>query len=296
MDEKTKDVFYKYHPAVNFIFFALALGFTMMLKSPAAQLISFFCALIYSIKTEGREALGFSVKVCLPVILITAFINPAFNHQGVSILLYLPGGNPLTLESILYGFSSGLMLASVLLWFKNFNRVITSDKFIYLFGRIIPSLSLVLSMTLRFIPEFRQQTERVKEAQKSIGRNGEGGIINKIKHAVTVISIMVTWSLENAIDTADSMKSRGYGLKGRTAFTIYTLEARDKYALLWLIASGIYVLCGTVASGFYFKFFPMISSAPLNAITISFYFVYAGMLFTPVILNASEERKWTSLT
>ena len=35
---------------------------------------------------------------------------------------------------------------------------------------------------------------------------------------ITILSIMVTWCLENAIETADSMKSRGCGLPGRSAF------------------------------------------------------------------------------
>ncbi|MBE7055615.1 MAG: energy-coupling factor transporter transmembrane protein EcfT, partial [Ruminococcaceae bacterium] len=45
----------------------------------------------------------------LPALLLMALINPAFNHEGVTILYYLPGGNPLTLESVYYGFLSATM-------------------------------------------------------------------------------------------------------------------------------------------------------------------------------------------
>ena len=104
----------------------------------------------------------------------------------------------------------------------------TSDKFVYLFGRLIPALSLVLSMALRFVPKFQAQFHVVSEAQRCIGRDvSDGGVIRRIRNAVTIFSIMLTWSLENAIETADSMKSRGYGLPGRTAFSIYRFDDRD---------------------------------------------------------------------
>ena len=165
-----KDRFSHYHPLVNFLYFALVISFSMALNHPLTQGISLVCAIVYAVQTEGKKAVLFCLKWCLPMVLLTAFINPAFSHEGVTVLRYLPTGNPLTLESILYGISSGVLIATVFLWFLNFNRVITSDKFIYLFGRIIPALSLVLSMTLRFVPKFKAQLQLVTDAPKSIGR------------------------------------------------------------------------------------------------------------------------------
>ena len=290
------DCFAKYHPLVNFLYFVLVIGFSMMLNHPVAQGISFICACAYAVQIEGKKAVLFTLKWCLPIMLLTAFMNPAFSHEGVTILLYFPTGNPLTLESILYGLSSGVMLATVMLWFVNFNRVITSDKFIYLFGRIIPALSLVLSMTLRFIPKFKAQMNMVVDAQRSIGRDiSEGSLWRRMKIAVTVLSIMVTWALENAIETADSMKSRGYGLKGRTAFSIYRFDDRDNYALLYLGFCGCYLVTGIIVSAFGFRYFPSIRYIGLNTVTISFQFVYLILCIMPTVLNAVEERKWKTI-
>ena len=226
------DSFQKYHPLVNFLYFSLVIGFAMALNHPLAQVISFTCGCIYAVQAEGKKAVLFSLRWCLPIMLLTAFMNPAFSHEGVTVLLYFPTGNPLTLESILYGLSTGLMLATVMLWFMNFNRVIVSDKFIYLFGKLIPAMSLVLSMTLRFIPKFKSQMDTVLDAQKCIGRDiSRGSIWQRTKIAIMVLSIMITWALENAIETADSMKSRGYGLKGRSAFSIYHFDDRDQFAM-----------------------------------------------------------------
>ena len=290
------DRFVYYHPLVNFLYFALVIGFSMMLNHPLAQAISIFSACAYAVQTQGRQAVAFCLKWCLPVMLMTAFVNPAFSHEGITILLYFPTGNPLTLESILYGLSSGVMIATVMLWFLNFNRVITSDKFIYLFGRIIPAMSLVLSMTLRFVPKFKAQMDLTVDAQKSIGRDvSEGSLWYRTKIAVTVLSIMVTWALENAIETADSMKSRGYGLPGRTAFSIYRLDERDKMALLYIGFCGFCLLSGSMVSAFGFRYFPSIRYVELNAVTLWFQFVYFILCIMPAALNWAEEYKWKAI-
>lgn len=291
-----KDRFSQYHPLVNFLYFSLVIGFAMALDHPLAQVISFACACFYAVQAEGKKAVLFSLKWCLPIMLITAFFNPAFSHEGVTILLYFPTGNPLTLESILYGLSAGAMLATVMLWFLSFDRVITSDKFIYLFGKIIPAMSLVISMTLRFVPKFKSQMDTVIDAQRSIGRNiSEGSLWQRAKTAITVLSIMITWALENAIETADSMKSRGYGLKGRTAFSIYRFDDRDKMAMVFLCFCGLYLLAGMIISAFGFRYFPSIRYIGLNAATLSFQIVYFAMCMMPVVLNAAEERKWKAI-
>ena len=290
------DRFAEYHPLVNFIYFTLVIGLTMMLSHPLAQLISLVCACSYAMQTQGKQAVFFVLRWCLPMMLITAFINPAFSHEGVTILLYFPTGNPLTLESILYGLSAGALLATVMLWFLNFNRVITSDKFIWLFGRIIPAMSLVLSMTLRFIPRFRTQMELTVDAQRSIGRDiSRGSLWQRTKIAVTVLSVMITWALENAIETADSMKSRGYGLPERSAFSVYRWDGRDRAAMLCLVFCGVYLLAGVAASAFGFWYFPVVGGTALHAVTLSFHLVYLILCVMPVALNALEERTWNTI-
>lgn len=291
-----KDRFAAYHPLVNFLFFALVLGFSMALRHPVSQGISLLCACAYAIEVEGRKAVVFCLKFCLPMLLLAAVFNPAFSHEGVTILLYFPTGNPLTLESILYGLSAGAMIVTVMVWFLNFNRVMTSDKFIYLFGRIIPALSLVLSMTLRFIPKFKGQMAQTVDSQRSIGRDiSQGSLWQRTKIAVTVLSIMITWSLENAIETADSMKSRGYGLKGRTAFSIYRFDERDKMAMVFLAFCGLYLLCGVMVSAFGFRYFPDIRCVEVNPATMSFQVVYCILCMMPVAIHWAEERAWKAM-
>ena len=291
-----RDSFADYHPFINFLYFALVIGFSLVLAHPLAQGIALVCAIAYSVSAIGKKSVLFLLRYCLPMVLLTAFINPAFNHEGTTTLLYFSNGNPLTLESILYGFAAGAMLVTLLLWFASFNRVMTSDKFIYLFGKVIPALSLVLSMSLRFVPKFKTQMATVAEAQRSIGRDvSSGSLWSRTKTAIVIFSIMITWALENAIETADSMKSRGYGLKGRSAFSIYRFDERDKYTCIWFSFCGAFLLVGTMLMAFGFRYFPNIRYAPLDMTTIPFYGVYFALCITPVILNWKEERKWKTL-
>ena len=291
-----RDPFTDCHPTVNFLYFALVLAFSMCLTHPAALLISLTGACCYLTRLLGASELGRSARWLVPMALLAALVNPAFVHQGVTILTYLPSGNPLTLESILFGLASALLLAAVVLWFRCFGEVMTSDKFIYLFGRIIPALSLVLSMTLRFVPRFRRQFRTVAQAQRFMGRDTEsGGLLRRGRNAMKVFSILVTWSLESAIDTADSMRSRGYGQPGRTAFALYRLDDRDRSLLLWLGFCGLYLLSGVLSGGLYFQYYPLLLGASAQPLTVSFFAVYLLLCLTPAGLSLAQRRRFRRL-
>ena len=288
--------FQSYHPIVNFVYFLMVIVFSMFLMHPACLVISLLCGFIYSVLLKGRRAVKFNLLYMLPLLLGSALINPAFNHEGVTILTYLPNGTPLTLESIAYGLAAAAMIAAVICWFSCYNEVMTSDKFIYLFGRVIPALSLIFSMTLRFVPKFMAQLQVITNAQRCIGRDvSNGRILQRAKHGLTILSIMVTWALENAIETADSMKGRGYGLPGRTAFSLFTFDKRDWKALLWMVLLGAYVLVGSLLGGLYFRYFPSIKGAAASIYHISIFVTYFGLCITPVIIEVWEERKWKAI-
>lgn len=281
---------------MNFLYFALVLLFSMFFMHPVCLAISLVCSSVYSVRLCGRDSLKAQMKFILPMTLLIALINPAFSHNGVTILAYLPSGNPITLESIVYGLAAAAMLAAVIMCFSCFNAVMTTDKFVYLFGRVIPAMSLVLSMTFRLVPRFKKRFRDVRDAQRCIGRDvAEGNIAERLKKAASIVSIMITWSLESSAQTADSMKSRGYGLSGRTAFSIYRLDGRDKCALIWLLLCGFYIGCGWAVGGMEFHYYPAITGAETGAFQLSFMLAYLLLCLTPLILDATEDEKWKHL-
>ena len=127
------------HPAVSFSYFALVIACAMFFMHPLCLALSLLGAGCCAAQLLGGRGLRQRIVWLLPMALLAALVNPAFVHQGATILTYFPSGNPLTLESILYGCASGVLLAAVVLWFVCVTDVITSDKVVYLFGRIIPA-------------------------------------------------------------------------------------------------------------------------------------------------------------
>lgn len=288
--------FKTYHPIVNFAYFVFMIGFSCVFMHPISLAISLVGAFSYSVILKGKKSIKTNILYMLPTVIVMALLNPAFNHEGVTILAYLPSGNPLTLESILYGVGAAVMVISVILWFSCANEIMTSDKVIYLFGRAIPSLSLLLSMAMRFVPRFIKQTKAVADAQRGIGNDiSHGSIIKRMKTAVRILSIMITWSLENAVDTADSMKSRGYGTKRRTAFSIYRFDRRDLSALLCILVLGTHIIIGAVTRGMYFSYFPLIRYNEASAYSVSLFITYTVMAFMPVIIEVWEVMRWKAI-
>ncbi len=288
--------FKTYHPIVNFVYFMFVIGFSCFFMHPVCLMLSLLCGFTYSVMLKGRKAIKTNFLYMLPMLLVMALINPVFNHKGVTVLFFLPSGNPLTLESVIYGFCAAAMIASVMLHFSCYNEVMTSDKFLYLFGKVIPSLSLILSMTLRFVPRFFAHLKDVTNAQRCMGRDLHcGTMLARAKHGLHILSIMVTWSLENAIETADSMKARGYGLPGRTAFSIFPFGKRDKMALIYILILGIYTLVGSYMGGMDFHYFPAIKGAEGSAFHGSTFMAYLLLCVYPIVLEIWEVRKWKAL-
>jgi energy-coupling factor transport system permease protein len=295
-DTANRDAFSGCHPIVNFLYFGFVLAFAMIFTHPVCLALSFISAFTYSVYLNGKRAVRFNLLYMLPMLLFAAALNPLFNSEGGTVLGYKPDGNPLTLESIMYGVAAAVMLVTVITWFSCFNAVITSDKFVYLFGRIIPSLSLILAMALRFVPRFKAQIKVISNAQKCIGRDiSNGSILQKSKNGIRILSIMVTWALENAIETADSMKSRGYGLPRRTAFSIYRFDRRDIHALIFILGCAVYITIGSVTGGLYFRYFPTVRGVWDTPYAVSIFAVYFALCIFPLIVNVKEDFHWRSL-
>ncbi|WP_313133011.1 energy-coupling factor transporter transmembrane component T [Anaerocolumna sp.] len=290
-----KDAFSGFHPWINFSYFVSVIGISMFIMHPIFLIVSLLGAIAYSIYLNGRRAFRFNFFMTVPALLLMALVNPTFNHRGETILLYV-NDNPLTLESIVYGLVTAAMLVAMILWFSCYNSVMTSDKFIYLFGSIIPSLSLMLSMALRFVPRFKAQIKVISNAQKCVGRDiSQGNLWERLNNGLLIISIMTTWVLENSIDTADSMKARGYGLRGRTAFSIYRFSKRDRIVFLIICGMVFIIAIGFGSKTIYSMYIPRILINAANMESIIVYLCYLVLCFIPVIINIWEDMKWNYL-
>lgn len=290
------DTFSSCHPILNFGFFIIVMAFCMLFMQPVYLGICLFAAFFYSVYLNGARGLRFNLALALPMIILGTLFNPLFNHEGATILWYFPSGNPLTLEAINYGLASSVMIAAVILWFSCYNAIMTSDKFIYLFGRLIPSISLIFSMVLRLVPKFKNQAKVIINGQKCIGRDPmNGNFKQRLQNGVRIISILTTWALENGIETADSMRARGYGLKGRTSFSIFRFDSRDKsiavVMLIMLVVTFVPIAVGSV----YVTYYPLTIVNETTVFSVLNYIAFGILCFLPLLLDLVEDIKWRVL-
>lgn len=272
--------FSDFHPAVQFAYFGVVIGFSMFLTHPLIQAAGLIGAVCFYLRAGAARGI---LKLAAPVAAFTAVVNALFNHRGETVLFLLPTKNAVTLESALYGLSAAAMMITVLLWFACCSEILTSDKFVYLFGRTFPSLSLVMCMTLRFVPRFISRLEEIKQARQCLGAS-ENSPKQRLKNALTCFSVMMTWSLEGSIETADSMKARGYGLRGRTSYSVYVLTERDICALLLLFFAAVFMLIGAFSGSLRWQYFPK-ASGSLDPLTVALGAVYLAVCAVPVLIE-----------
>ena len=103
----------------------------------------------------------------------------------------------------------------MMLWFGCYNEVMTSDRFLCLFGRAIPALSLLLVLVFRLIPRFFRQIRQISGARRSVGKGAGDRYRDKVADGLTVLSAMTSWALEG--EPGDSGLHARPGLRGRTA-------------------------------------------------------------------------------
>lgn len=288
-----RDAFSALNPIVVFAYFAAVITLSMLLISPVCLVLSCVCSIVYGIYLRGFRQAAFNLKIMLPTALTAALINVLFNHRGMTVLCFFPSGNALTLESVYYGLAMGAMIIAAVNWFSCLNAVLTSEKLSYLLGRIMPSLALVFSMILRFVPRFTEQYAKAAAAQTALYGEPKS-FLQRLKRAVKISSIVLTWAFESSIDTADSMKARGYGSTKRSAYALYRWRREDTAVLAVILAGVALTVTGYINGALYFAYTPRLyGETGIRAAVHTA--VYGLMSAVPMIINAAEEVKWRRL-
>lgn len=271
----------KYNPAVLFLYFLLLASIAMFATNPVMVGIA-FAAMNLTAVSYTRDGLGRAYLFFFIIFILTSLANPIFSHNGVTVLLVV-NDNPITLEAVLYGVMTGIMILSVLLLFRVFGTLMTSDRLLYIFGRAFPKLGLLLSMTLRFVPLFGRQRRKIENTQRTLGLYKNENAIDNIKGKLSVLSAMTTWGLENGIVTADSMSARGYGIKRtRTSFSMFRFERSDAVMLTLIIVSCGFIFLGIAMDRLKTDFYPRMQLPPFSLYAIMCYVIYAGLAFLPL--------------
>lgn len=296
MQETYKDEFATYNPITNIVFFLGAIIMGMFFLHPAYVAVSIIIGVIYLVSLKKKKAFR-ELLLMLVMFVVLSVINPIFDRLGGTVLFKL-FGKPYTLEALIYGMTLGGMAVAILCWFACYNAIMSSDKFIYIFGKIIPAVSLILSMILRLIPNLSRKTRQIAAARSCIGKAGSSSAsrMDKVRNGTMILSTLTSWALEGGIITADSMRSRGYGSGKRTTFAKYRFGARD--IVLVLIMAALIILTAVCAAkgGTKAEFVPYFTMTWFgDPVMLTGLLAYAVFLVIPLFISCKEKIKWRIL-
>ena len=280
-----------YHPIPLFIYFISVIVISMFATNPIILSLSLVGAVLFTLTIESKKTFLKGLIFYIPFFILIALTNPLFSHNGVTPLFYM-NDNAVTLEAILYGIDMAAMLVAVIYWCKCYSEIYDSEKFIYLFGKAIPKLSLVISISLKFIPMFKRQYKKIRQVQTTLGYYESESYVEKIKSAMNTFSALVTWSLEMSVEQAMSMKAKGYGLKKRTHFNNFKFTKKDIIFFGIVLTLDVFIFSGLISESIHFVFYPEITKLKLDIISLITYIAFGILALMPATIEIKENLKW----
>lgn len=284
--------FESYHPLLLLDYFAAVIAMAVGFDHPCCVAVAYGGAFLCSAALGRRRALWFDLAL-IPLGAAFVLFYASYRHFGVTVLAMNIHGNRITLESLVYGAVLAGKMAAVLMWLSCVLSVISDDKLVYLFGRVAPRLAMALAVILRAVPRAAARWRSVALAQYGLGRSGrQGNIAQRAKHFFQTLSIVITWTLEDFVESAASMKSRGSGLRGRTAFALYPFDGRDRALALGLTALITVQLMGHALGQTAAVYDPVIVINRVTPMSGVFYAAYAFLALVPWLSECIGAARW----
>ena len=275
------------HPAVPALYMVLTLGLTMFSMQPVLIVLSLAGGLAYGFATRGTVRTLGALRWQLPVILIIALVNPLFSASG-STELFRIGMRAVYLESLVYGLCMGGLFVASVLWFEAAASMLEYDKVLALLGNAAPVIALMISMCMRLIPQFLRCGRTVLAVQDAIDVPGRAPT-DPVRSRLRASSVLMGWGMEDSLERADAMRSRGWGaVPRRTTYAQYWLGRRDIAALVGLALFGAVAVAVAWIATTQYSFYPQLSvPAPWPG-----YVVYAAWMALPCVLHAIDEKRF----
>lgn len=151
-----------------------------------------------------------NLRFLLTMIFISTLVNALFIHTGKTVLFTLPEnwvliGGDITLESMVYGATNGLVIGALYLLFNIFNLALSIKQIIRLIPRAFYPLAMIVTVALTFFPSIQQRAREIKEAQMIRGNS-----MKKLGDWLPILVPLLVTSLEQAILLSESMTARGF--------------------------------------------------------------------------------------
>lgn len=191
------------------------------------------------------------LKPILLIIIITSVLQIAYVKTGVMLIdfwkIQISSGGILTAVFMVLRISL-LIVMSTMLTYTTSPTSLTNglDRVFAPFKKIgidFHTVTMIMTIALRFIPTLIEEVDKIMSAQKSRGANFEqGSIIKRAKALIPLFIPLLFNSIRRAYELANAMTCRCYnGGKGKTTMNALKFSKRDYLALL-----SIAVLIGAV--------------------------------------------------
>ena len=145
-------------------------------------------------------------------------------------------------------------------------------------------------MVFSFIPRTIEKAHVITRAQTVLLGEGQARV-QRTRRGIRMASVLMGWSMEDAVETADSMRSRGYGSSvRRSSYRLLSFTHRDRATLVVLT---LLIVCNaflvTVALS-QFSFYPQMSALRLFWWG---YLPYIALLLFPLLVEGWRNLRWT---
>ncbi len=218
------------------------------------------------------ESVVYGMVLGLTVAGVVMWMSCVYSVFGITELGRNPVGNRVTLESVVYGMVLGLTVAGVVMWMSCVYSVVSSDKVVYLFGRVSPRGALALSVLLRMVPRLKDRAKQLNRARQGVGRGAcTGGFFPRVRNGICIFSMLLTWLIETLPMMADAMRSRGSALRGRTAYSIYRFDNWDRAYIIAMFGALTVTGMGVLLHQTNITYDPQIVMNPVTPMSWVFY-------------------------
>lgn len=262
----------------------------MYFNSPVFVALNIFCSVCSSLVLLGKSRTWTSLRYGLFLFFTVILINMMINSRGATVILVF-WRVKITLESLLYGMCTGGILISMFLWINCFGSFFNMQKLMFVFYRIMPKVAVMLSMATKTFGDIKKRISTINMVRRVDANKYNKGIIDQFKMISNLSTSLLSWTLEDSVETIYSMKSRGYGNAKRTYYKKYNFRSYDFVAIIVFLVCIILQILFSYKNA-YIEYYPTINLSRINPIA---YFSYAVAVLFPVIVEFwGDLRLWYS--
>ena len=218
-------------------------------------------ALVIALSKIPLKTVLKGLKPIILIVVITSILQIAYNDGGITLIdvwkIKITSGGVLTAVFMALRISL-LIVMSTMLTYTTSPTSLTNglDRIFAPFKKIgldFHTITMIMTIALRFIPTLIEEVDKIMSAQKSRGANFEqGSIIKRAKALIPLFIPLLFNSIRRAYELANAMTCRCYnGGIGKTTMNALKFSKRDYIGLLAVILVIISIILLNIYCGEY---------------------------------------------